>query len=217
MPKFREELQFPSITSVVKPKEGVSLYNNNGVLTILHANGTSEIIATGDIGSIDLSSYVKNDEIEAIILNTVGDNFGIKTKMVTELPTTGDTNYIYLISNSSNENNEYTEYMYISDNWEIIGSTGVDLTNYALKTDIPTAISSLTNDSGYITATSVSSLYYPKTETYTKTEVSNLISASSPTNVYTKTEIDAKGYATETYVDDKVSGIDGKMSLRTWY
>lgn len=55
-------------------------------------------------------------------------------------------------------------------------SVNIDLTPYALDSDIPTALSDLTNDEGFITQT-VNNLanYYLKTETYTKAEVDNLI------------------------------------------
>lgn len=60
--------------------------------------------------------------------------------------------------------NIYDEYMWISNQWELIGSTAIDLSQYYTKTEIdstltnkadtsaiPTKISQLTNDSGYIT------------------------------------------------------------------
>lgn len=50
MPKIKEEIQLPSLEGVIKPKEGISLYNNNGKLKILHSNGTSEIVYTGTDG-----------------------------------------------------------------------------------------------------------------------------------------------------------------------
>lgn len=55
-------------------------------------------------------------------------------------------------------------------------SVNIDLSDYALDSDIPTAVSELTNDSGFITQT-VNNLtnYYTKSETYTQTEVDNLI------------------------------------------
>ena len=60
--------------------------------------------------------------------------------------------------------NIYDEYMWISNQWELIGSTAVDLSQYYTKTEIdstltnkadtsaiPTKTSQLTNDSGYLT------------------------------------------------------------------
>lgn len=54
------------------------------------------------------------------------------------------------------------------------------LSAYALKSELPTKTSDITNDSGFITK-SVNDLvnYYLKSETYTKTEVNSLISAIS--------------------------------------
>lgn len=56
-------------------------------------------------------------------------------------------------------------------------NVALDLSAYALDSDIPTATSDLTNDSGFIT-NAVNDLvnYYKKTETYSQTEVDNLIS-----------------------------------------
>ena len=55
-------------------------------------------------------------------------------------------------------------------------SVNIDLTDYALDSDIPTKVSDLTNDSGFVTQT-VNNLtnYYLKSETYTQAEVDNLI------------------------------------------
>lgn len=55
-------------------------------------------------------------------------------------------------------------------------AVNIDLSNYALSSDIPTKVSDLTNDENFID-NAVNNLlnYYLKTETYTKTEVDNLI------------------------------------------
>lgn len=55
-------------------------------------------------------------------------------------------------------------------------AVNIDLSNYALSSDIPTKLSDLTNDENFINNTVNNLLnYYLKTETYTKTEVDNLI------------------------------------------
>lgn len=63
---------------------------------------------------------------------------GLKLEVVTNLPTTNiSSNTIYLKPlDSAKENNIYEEYIYINSKWETIGTTAVDLSNYALKTDI---------------------------------------------------------------------------------
>lgn len=56
---------------------------------------------------------------------------GIKYVVVQELPTTGEEGIIYLVPKSTSKtNNIYDEYMYISNNWELIGDTEADLSNY---------------------------------------------------------------------------------------
>lgn len=78
-------------------------------------------------------------------------------KLVSSLPATNiDSNKVYLLqSEETEENNIYTEYIYINGEWEKIGSfkTNVDLTNYAtleklntLESKIPTKLSQLNND-----------------------------------------------------------------------
>lgn len=56
---------------------------------------------------------------------------------VEELPTEDiKTMTIYLLAISPEEKDAYDEYMYIDKQWEHIGSTRIDLSDYALKTDL---------------------------------------------------------------------------------
>lgn len=56
---------------------------------------------------------------------------GMKVEVVTELPTTGETNVIYLVpKQTSGENDVFDEYLYVNDEWELIGSTAIDLSGY---------------------------------------------------------------------------------------
>jgi len=83
-----------------------------------------------------------------------------------------------------------------------------DLTSYALKSELPTKVSQLQNDSKFITLAEV-----PKTDLseYAKKsdipDVSDFIT-SIPSEYITETELTAKGYATEKYVDDAIAGIE---------
>lgn len=92
-------------------------------------------------------TYTK-DEVKNLI-NAIKT---IQMEVVAELPETGQNNIIYLIARGNQEvSNIYDEYIYVNESWEKIGSTDVDLTNYALKNEIPTKNSQLQNDSGFIT------------------------------------------------------------------
>ncbi len=71
--------------------------------------------------------------------------FGIKINTdyasVSELPQQGSAQYIYLIPNGSEGNNSYDEYIWIDKKqaYEKIGTTEIDLTDYATKTALATA------------------------------------------------------------------------------
>lgn len=62
------------------------------------------------------------------------------------------SNVIYLVPKSQAEtDNRYDEWLYVNGSWELIGSTEVDLSEYARKSELPTKVSDLTNDSGFLT------------------------------------------------------------------
>ena len=61
----------------------------------------------------------------------------LTAQIVTTLPTTGESNILYLVPKSTAAtDNAYDEYMWISNKWEMIGSTSVDLSGYLKTTDI---------------------------------------------------------------------------------
>ena len=54
------------------------------------------------------------------------------------LATTGQEKILYLIPKiSSDQTDGYDEYVYANNHWEWVGHTDVDLSNYALKSEIP--------------------------------------------------------------------------------
>ena len=116
--------------------------------------------------------YLKSDtysktEVDGLLSQIQGSRF----EVVAELPQTGEANVIYLLSSSSPSSQDiYDEYIYVNGTWEKIGNTAVDLSNYvttetfnstianyALKTELPTALSQLTNDEGFVTIQEVQS------------------------------------------------------------
>lgn len=88
---------------------------------------------------------------------------GVKYEVVEELPTTGEEGVIYLVPKSTSKtDNVYNEYMYINSNWELIGDTEADLTDYVKNTDyastqdagvIKTGNGTYMNSGNFITAT----------------------------------------------------------------
>ena len=117
--------------------------------------------------------------VDDAITNAISGITSFNASVVNTLPTTDiDTHTIYFISKTGSTNDVYDEYMYINNAWEKIGNTAVDLSGYLQTTDIaawakastkptytanevgalpnttiiPTKLSDLTNDTGYITS-----------------------------------------------------------------
>lgn len=100
------------------------------------------------------------------IMNAVGKITSFEYKIVDSLPAVseGKKGTIYLVAHSgSTAQNIYDEYIFLPADgstearYEKIGTTDIDLTPYAKKTEIPTAVSDLANDLGFETSESVGS------------------------------------------------------------
>lgn len=115
-------------------------------------------------------------------------------------------------SKTPGTNNKYDEYVYVEGEWERIGSTDVDLSNYYTKTEVDTA---LANAGGH------------GAPTYTKAEVDNIANAKADkTTTYSKTDVDGllnnkvdkeagKGLSTNDYTTaekDKLAGIEAQAN-----
>lgn len=111
----------------------------------------------------DLTPYAKKTEVptkvsaltndsgfktETEILSLIQSSSKLKKEIVTTLPSTGKEDVIYLIKDKDGQTgNVYTEYLWIGGAFEVIGSTKMDLSGYAKKTDIKTKLSDMTADS----------------------------------------------------------------------
>lgn len=101
-----------------------------------------------------------NFKTEAEIQEMIANSSKLKKEVTTSLPSTGKDDVIYLLKDmNGKDNNNYLEYLWIDSKWELIGSTQVDLSGYAQKSeveskaekaDIPTKVSQLENDEDYI-------------------------------------------------------------------
>ena len=82
--------------------------------------------------------------VDGAIVTAIGNINSFNVNIVSnDLPTTGiDAHTIYFKSNSTTGSNVYDEYMYINNNWELIGSTAIDLTPYALSANLATVATS---------------------------------------------------------------------------
>lgn len=108
-------------SSITNSMYGVNyLFASGKMIPIGEANGVAGLDANGRIplaqlGNLDTSLF----------------------KLVTSLPSSGESNKIYIVKDGSDANDVYQEYYYTNGAWEKIGTHAVkvDLTPYAKKTE----------------------------------------------------------------------------------
>lgn len=84
--------------------------------------------------SINLTEYVLPSDFGTVVnISYNGVLELIQVELAGESPEEG---VIYLVSKEDSSNDIYDEYMWISNQWELIGSTAVDLSQYYTKTEI---------------------------------------------------------------------------------
>lgn len=116
--------------------------------------------------AIEGKTAISPQGVDQKISAAVGKITSFEYKIVDSLPSTseGKNGVVYLVAHSgSTTNNVYDEYIFLpaegstAARYEKIGTTDIDLTPYAKKTEIPTAVSDLANDLGYETIENVGS------------------------------------------------------------
>lgn len=140
------------------------------------------------------NEVVSKDTVNGLINSAVGQITSFEYKIVDSLPATSDgkKGVIYLIAHSGSTNqNSYDEYIFLpaegstTARYEKIGTTDIDLTPYAKKTEIPTTVSQLSNDLDFATRASVNQNIASKINAldYSDTaETGKYVSAVSQTN-----------------------------------
>lgn len=154
--------------------DGVATGAQANKIESVKVNGTALTPDSSKAVNVDLSAYAKSADVTKEIASAVSGVTQIDYSVVETLPSTGKKGIIYLVANSDSGNNIYDEYIYINSKFEKLGSREMDLSSYAKKTDIPTKVSSLTNDSGYQTAAQVTSAINAKLVAMTDTELNTM-------------------------------------------
>ena len=88
-----------------------------------------------DSNSTDIQ-YPAAKTVYDFVTQSIGEVAGqLKIEIVDLLPGTGENSVIYLVlSEDSEEQNIYNEYLYLNNKWELIGTTKVDLSDYLMTT-----------------------------------------------------------------------------------
>ena len=166
-----------------------------------------------DVGFIvntvnNLTNYYKKDDTytKTEVNNLISGVSTMNVSVVSTLPATGNATTIYLVPKTTSETqNIYDEYLYVNSKWEKIGDTKIDLTNYALKSELPTKTSDLTNDSDFVTDSS----YVHTDNNYSNTEKDKVTANTNARHTHTnKTVLDATTASFTTALKTKLDGVE---------
>jgi len=138
-----------------------------------------------DATTNSLNNYYTKTAVDGMVANR------FQAKIVQTLPASGiSTSTIYMVLQTGQQN-IYDEYMYIENTWVKIGTTSIDMSEYAKTADlhnvaltgaysslvgkptIPANTSDLTNDSGFITNTANNLQNYTKTDDLAPVAITN--------------------------------------------
>lgn len=179
----------------------INLRKLNDVITAASDNATDiQRLDTDKANQSDLTaltSRVSQNETDIIALQTAVSG-ALKREIVQTLPTEDiSTTTIYMIRNSqSSGTNIYDEYMYINSQWELIGTSATDFSNYYTKNETDNLLS------GKVDNSTLGSYY-------TKTESDNLLSAKA--NQSDLTALSGRVTQTETDITALQTAVSGAL------
>ena len=150
--------------------------DNHDLATLNDIPDVSDFI-TSSVNNL-LNYYLKSETYtKTEVNNLIGSITTISFEVAQTKPLNPQSNIIYLIpKNPAEQDDIYNEWIYVNNNWELIGTTEIDLSNYYTKSEIdqimaetsedistlleqivqqiiesiPTKTSELTNDNGFI-------------------------------------------------------------------
>ena len=135
-------------------------------------------------------------------------NAGFDVQVVQELPATGDAHTLYFVPSADPQTqNIYDEYLYTNNDWEQVGSTSVDMSDYYTKTQVDTLLDEKVSD--YYNKTQVDTLLNDKVEIVEITQAEyDALSEEEKNNgkIYSITDAviaDINNYYTKTEADGK--------------
>lgn len=152
----------------------INLRKLNDVITAASDNATDiQRLDTDKANQSDLTaltSRVSQNETDIIALQTAVSG-ALKREIVQTLPTEDiSTTTIYMIRNSeSSGTNIYDEYMYINSQWELIGTSATDFSNYYTKNETDNLLSGKADDNSVVHLSGTETISGPKTFSNTAT------------------------------------------------
>ena len=108
----------------------------NGVAQTITSKTVNIAVPTINNQLTNGAGYQTSLEVQTAINNAISGITGIDFQVVESLPETGIKGVIYLVSNSGTGSNIYDEYIWITNRFEKIGTTEIDLSNYYNTTNL---------------------------------------------------------------------------------
>lgn len=185
----------------------IERYDNEGIC--LFTTKASDLQINGE-------TYTYQELLDGEGISDLFSPTGLSFEVVEELPQSGEEGTIYLVPN---DHDTYTEYIWIAEEekWETIGDSDIDLSNYYTKSQvdalIPTNVSDLTNDTGYITQTTADSTY--ATQTVVNQEIAARIQGDADINTALQAKADKTDTYTKTQVDTALADKANSADLAT--
>lgn len=143
--------------------------NSDGSITDLLGNAVSDPILEYELAKALPNKFLNADGSYSTLQDILiaGIDTGIFI-VVEELPSVGVTNKIYLVPNG---HNTFDEYFWDGENWDKIGETYIDLSNYYTKTETDNNFLKKTNTTEYTPTAN----YHPATKKYVDDAISTNI------------------------------------------
>lgn len=108
----------------------------NGVAQTITSKAVNIAVPTNNNQLTNGAGYQTSSEVQAAINNAISGITGIDFQVVESLPEIGIKGVIYLVSNSGTGSNIYDEYIWVTNRFEKIGTTEIDLSNYYNTTNL---------------------------------------------------------------------------------
>ena len=134
----KANLASPEFTGTPKAPTAASGTNTTQIATtaFVQAAVASGGVTVDTAMSDSSTNPVQNRVIKSYVDEAVSDITGVEFRVVSSLPSTGEAGVIYLVSNSGTGTNVYDEYIWVSNAFEKIGTTDVDLSGYVQATEM---------------------------------------------------------------------------------
>lgn len=86
--------------------------------------------------------YLTESQINSLITTALsGISVGLTPTVVAELPTTGESDKLYLVSKGGSDTTDtFDEYIWVMDKYEKVGNTSIDLSNYVTTATLNTEL-----------------------------------------------------------------------------